>query len=672
MRLLLVLTAPLLAQDALPPLVVVAERETSSALASWSSDEIADFAPRTIDELLATDPAFSLYRPQTATFANPTAAGVSLRHTGATAASRSLVLLDGIPQNDPFGGWIHWARYDPSTLDSARIVPAAGSAVWGNLSPAGSVRLTRRPIAADRTGLIVTAGSHGTYGGSLTGDVVADDGSFGVSLHTFGRHTDGFHALPAWQRGPIDTRLSLDLAGTDLRFIWRPVDRLTVEPSLSFYDERRSNGTPLTGNTTEAFDASLRITLEEGPTTLQALAYYQRRRFASVFSAVDATRTRERMALNQFDVPGEGIGGALTLDTEIGDELGLTLGADLRRLEGETQEDAGTFRRRRAGGTRSLAGFFGTARWTPHPGTRLDASLRLDHWELRDGKRIERSLGTGGLLRADFFRNRSDWEPSAAISLTRKLTTSLDSRFALSTAYRLPTLNELHRPFRVRNDLTEANPALDSERFYSLEAGLTWQAASCLTLDATVFHHWIHDAIANVPVTDPAEITAIFGTLPPGGTGAQRRNVDEARVLGLQGSIDWRPSDRWGLRFDGLWSHTEFVSSNAQPLLEGRPFPQTPDLRLLGTADFRLTEGLHFFIGAEFASSRYDDALATRRLSSYDTYRIGATWRASDSFTLHARVENLLDAEIPTGLAGNGLLSTGQPRAFWLTAEWRL
>ena len=75
--------------------------------------------------MLAKEPSFSLYRRQSSISSNPTSAGVSLRNTGATAASRSLVLLDGIPQNDPFGGWVYWARYDAATLDSIRIVPAA-------------------------------------------------------------------------------------------------------------------------------------------------------------------------------------------------------------------------------------------------------------------------------------------------------------------------------------------------------------------------------------------------------------------------------------------------------------------------------------------------------------------------------------------------------------------
>ena len=45
----------------------------------------------------------------------------------------------------------------------------------------------------------------------------------------------------------------------------------------------------------------------------------------------------------------------------------------------------------------------------------------------------------------------------------------------------------------------------------SIEAGLDWEPLENLRLSASLFHHWISDAIANVPVTDPAEISAIFG-----------------------------------------------------------------------------------------------------------------------------------------------------------------
>ena len=110
------------AVDILPEMVVLSDRliSTGRPLAEWDREALREAAPRTLDEMLAREPSFSLYRRQTAIFGNPTSAGVSLRNTGATAASRTLVLLDGIPQNDPFGGWVYWARYDAAALDSIR------------------------------------------------------------------------------------------------------------------------------------------------------------------------------------------------------------------------------------------------------------------------------------------------------------------------------------------------------------------------------------------------------------------------------------------------------------------------------------------------------------------------------------------------------------------------
>ena len=148
-----------------------------------------------------------------------------------------------------------------------------------------------------------------------------------------------------------------------------------------------------------------------------------------------------------------------------------------------------------------------------------------------------------------------------------------------------------------------------------------------MTVNATVFHHWITDAIANVPVTDPAQITEIFGTIPPGGTGSQRQNVDQAQVTGIEGKIEWLPVDAVTLGFTGLWSHTDFSKSPDQPLLDGKPFPQAPDLRLIASADWRATERWSLFAGCEYGASQYDDALASRSIPDFTTVRIGASWQ---------------------------------------------
>lgn len=654
-------------------MVVLAERrtgdETGVPLAEWNREDVRQAAPRTIDEMLAKEPAFSLYRRQTSIFGNPSSAGVSLRNTGATAASRTLVLLDGIPQNDPFGGWVYWARYDAATLDSIRIVPSARAAVWGNQSPAGVIQMNGNAPFEERHVLKAGGGSQGTIGGSTVHQMTNAEQTRSVSLSAFGLHTDGFHALPDYQRGAVDRKLETDLWGTDVKFSWLAAPGLVVEPKVSWYTEDRCNGTELAENSTDALNLSLRVTSDEGDFSWQALGWYQRREFESVFSSVSEDRSTEEVALDQYDVPGRGTGGAVTLRWDGGDEWSVTAGVDTRFVSGETNENAGTFRTREAGGDQAFEGIFCSGGYRVDELTRVDAGVRLDAWQLTDGKRIETSLEDGSSLRDEHPEDRDGVEPSASIGLSRELRKDLMARVSTGTAFRLPTLNELYRPFRVRNDVTEANPNLDPERFLSVEGGLDWKPAENVTVSAAVFHHWISDAIANVPVTDPARITEIFGVLPPGGTGAQKQNVDQARVLGVEGNVEWLPDEDVTLGLTGLWSDTRFSDSPDQPELEGKPFPQAPELRLIASGEWRATEKLSVFGGVEYGSSQFDDALATREIPDYTSVRIGASWR-TEKVLYQVRIENLFDEQIETGLSGNGLRTLAAPRSLWAGVEW--
>ncbi|RYD37871.1 MAG: hypothetical protein EOP87_02700, partial [Verrucomicrobiaceae bacterium] len=248
----LLLTAlPTLAEE-LPEIHVMSDRlpsapSSAASPAAWDREALREGSPRTLDDLLSSEPSFSLYRRQTALFGNPTSAGVSLRNTGATAASRTLVLLDGIPQNDPFGGWVYWARYDAAALDSVKIIPSAKAAVWGNQSPAGVVQISPRDPFTESHTLRLGGGSHGTLGGSTANQFVNEDGTLGVSFNASALHSDGFFGIAESQRGAVDRRLDLDLFSADLKLAWKPRPGLTVEPMISWYEEERGNGTPLTG-----------------------------------------------------------------------------------------------------------------------------------------------------------------------------------------------------------------------------------------------------------------------------------------------------------------------------------------------------------------------------------------------------------------------------------------
>ena len=139
--------------------------------------------------------------------------------------------------------------------------------------------------------------------------------------------------------------------------------------------------------------------------------------------------------------------------------------------------------------------------------------------------------------------------------------------------------------------------------------------------------------------------------------------------MGIEASAEWRPDELVTLALRGLWLETEFSSSPEQPILEGKPFPQSPELRIIADADWRAFEQVSLFGGVEYGDSQFDDTLATRVIPEFTSVRLGVMRKIGDA-TLQVRIENLFDEEIVTGLSSNGLRTLAAPRSLWASMKW--
>src|SRR5690606_40027417 len=118
-------------------------------------------------------------------------------------------------------------------------------------------------------------------------------------------------------------------------------------------------------------------------------------------------------------------------------------------------------RERRAGGRARVAGAYLEGAWRAGPWLAA-GGVRLDAWRNDDGRRRERDADTGEVL-LDLRPGGADGSVATARLGLRRETGFGAVRAAAYAGFRPPTLNELHRPFRVGNDITEANPALAPE-----------------------------------------------------------------------------------------------------------------------------------------------------------------------------------------------------------------
>ena len=153
-----------------------------------------------VDDVLRRVPTFSLFRRTSSLSAHPTAQGVSLRGVGPSGVSRTLVLLDGVPFNDPFGGWVYWTRVPLDSVDRVEVVDGTSSSVYGNYALGGVINV----VSARPKPRTVEFGTQFGNKRHRKGDFFASDvwGKVGASSTAASSDTDGFPIVIAERARP--------------------------------------------------------------------------------------------------------------------------------------------------------------------------------------------------------------------------------------------------------------------------------------------------------------------------------------------------------------------------------------------------------------------------------------------------------------------------------------
>ena len=259
-----------------------------------------------LDDVLRQVPGFSLFRRSSSIVAHPTSQGVSLRGIGPSGASRTLVLLDGIPLNDSFGGWVYWSRVTKDQIDRVEIARGGGSNVWGSSALGGVIHLITSQANGERVRLRAEAGERGTLAGEADYSRHGERGGFSVRGASF--ETDGYHVLAPELRGTIDVPAFSEHTAFGARGDFQANEGTHLFLRADRYDEDRGNGTQITGNETEGTSASLGADVLAGNSAWTLRAFLNDQEFTNLFSSQAADRNSENPALDQFLVDANGSG----------------------------------------------------------------------------------------------------------------------------------------------------------------------------------------------------------------------------------------------------------------------------------------------------------------------------------------------------------------------------
>lgn len=591
------------------------QAETPTNVSVLGSPDLAKIPGVNLDDRLRMVPGFSLFRRSSSLVANPTTQGVSLRGMGSSGASRTLVLWDGVPVNDPFGGWVFWTRLAPDQMDRVEILRGASTSVFGDRAMGGAIALFSPHAEQKRAHLGYEAGNLNQH--LLTAGFAQPFSKYALSGGFRGYTTSGYYIVPENVRGLADTKAGVDFVSPNLKFDYFG-DNHNLYLKADLLVEDRDNGTALQRNSVNMGTISAHYA---GGTVnhVSLLGYHTRQEYHQSFSTILAGRNSERLTTLQT-VPTEAAGGAFLYRRGF-TRSSVLAGADLVRVEGYSLESVIPTGKRTGGGDQLQHGVFGQVNTTAGP---AQLFLGVRHHFTGQGSR--------------FF------SPSGGVTVGRG---PVRLRGSAYRSFRAPTLNELYREFRAGNAVTQANAALKPETLTGLEGGIDF-VGETRRMGITFFRNAIDNIITNVTLSaTPAQIIR------------QRQNAAEALSRGLE--IDARQ------RVGSILAEANYLYADSR-FRTGPRLPQIP--RHQGSAQLSYVRGGTLVAGGlRVFGFQFEDDLNTFVLPGFATLQFSVRQRVAKELSAVVSMENMLNRTFLVGFSPTP--SIGAPRLWRIGLRWR-
>ena len=568
-----------------------------------------------LDDRLRDIPGFTLYKRASSVVANPTTQGVSLRGIGSSGASRTLVLWDGIPVNDPFGSWVYWTQFIPDEIGSVEVSRGAATSLFGNLAMSGTIAVFTEAPRPMHLNADYETGNDNTQDVSLGFSNLGRGWAISGMARAF--DTDGYYIVPASIRGPVDWKAGVKFVTGDVHADWfSSFGNLFFK--IDMLAEDRANGTELTHNSTGLGTAALHYVKEWHNDSLSLLGYHTQEGFHSTFSSVSANRQTEKLTYQQT-VPSQASGGAgLWQHHEA--RWDLIGGGDADRISGTDTDRLVPTGERIGGGVQFEKGIFaqGDFNWD---------SLRL----------------FAGARQSFVAAGERFFSPSAGAAWGRK---RLRLRASLYRAFRAPTLNELYRSFSVGNTFTEANAQLRPETLFGAETGADWVGENS-SIRVTAFRNSMDNLITNVTISSASNSIV-----------RERENAAAALARGVESEFrrQWRS---WTGQLSYMFVDARYVT--------GYRISQVPKHQ--GTADLTYRHGgTMASIEVRSFDYQFDDDLNQYRLPGFATVEVMARQRLTKSLAAELGVENALNRLYYTAFTPTP--NIGEPRLWRVGLKW--
>ncbi|HEX4577798.1 MAG TPA: TonB-dependent receptor [Edaphobacter sp.] len=606
---------------------------SASSVRTVTGEQLREAPGFTLDDRLRQVAGFQLFRRTSSWVANPTTEGTTLRGLGSTAASRTLVLSDQVPLNDAYGGWIHWSEIPALATQSVELMRGGASDLYGSSAIGGVIDVVPVVPKSFDYGLNVAGASEDAsiVDGLLTGGMRGWSGLAASSLF----RTGGYILTAPEFRGPVDvpSNVHSQSGRVELRRSLAADGDVFVRGNV--LNEARSNGTPLQTNATRIWRYVAGGDWSRGDVgRFMVRLYGTEQNFRQSFSAINSTRTSEKLTSLHFD-PSQQVGGAVQWARSFRN-LTLVTGGDVLDSRGTDLEkitEVSLSSRQRG------EGVYGEVLWAPSTWS-IAFSSRFDHFGSFDAHQV------GGLPKPLPDISENVFDPR--LGVVKKINGTLSLTGSGFRAFRGPTMNELYRQGQVGQQITLANPSLRSERATGAEGGALVGLERFGSVRSSYFWTQVNRPVAAVTLASTPTSTLLM-----------RENLGQLTSQGL--AVEWELKPVGFMSVIG-WYQLAFstvTKFQADPTLVGKWTPQVP--RNMATLQMRFQKERLGVLSVDLRTSgqQFDDSANQFRLAGYAQVDLYAEHTFRRRWQVYCGMQNLLDQPVEAGRTP--ILTLGAP-----------
>lgn len=546
-----------------------------------------------------------------------------MRGFGGTDA-RSLVLLDGVPLNDAYGGAVEWTQIPMDSIKRIEVVKGSGSSLYGSNAMGGVINIITKKPQKQQTNINLSYGSMNTKIGSIS--TSGKKGKFGYYLSGQFTDSDGYIADLESNQKDNTIKRGVEKANANLKFTYDIDDSSDVGVLYNYMDRKTTGVLDIPGgynpyknsmstaqiNYSKFFENSsdMKVTIynKMGENSYDSLS-------GSVIKYKDAGETSDYGATLQYTLP-------------LGNHI-ITTGLEGKKSSAEKIDtylsNSATITTE---GKQDYYAFFGQDEWFVNEKFILNIGARLDYYKNHGGKMYDE---VNNVYTDHATKSFNAFSPK--IGLVYHLTENTSIRTSIGKAFRAPTVSNLYRDWISYGKVYAGNANLDPETVISYEIGVDQKIGNG-NIHITAYRSDAEDFIYSIDPLNPLSTNY-----------KEKTNVGEVEIQGIEFEADYAFTDAWKLLANYTYNESKIKKFEANSALEGKYLTYVPKNKASVSIEYMNPNFINIIASGRYVGKRYSDDMNSESSAyeSYTLYDLKLSRKITKNSQFEVSVDDLFD-----------------------------